>query len=91
MGTGSFRVGLSMPRYFFDIIDGGLVMDDEGIELPDAHAARTEALNVLPDIAKNLLHAKDERGVSVTVRDEGGKPIFEATLTIEARWLMDLA
>lgn len=80
-----------MPRYFFDIIDGGFTIDDEGIELPDAQAARAEAIRSLPDIVKNLLHAKDEHEVSVTVRDEGGKPIFEATLTIEARWLMDLA
>lgn len=86
-----FRAVLSMPRYFFDVIDGGLTVDDEGIGLPNMQAARAEALHALPDLAKNLLQTEDEREVSITVRDEGGRPIFEATLTIRARWLDETA
>ncbi|HEX8620488.1 MAG TPA: hypothetical protein VF718_00810 [Allosphingosinicella sp.] len=33
-----------MPRYFFHVFDDAVLIDDEGLELADAHAARTTAL-----------------------------------------------
>lgn len=76
-----------MALFYFDVLDGGLNLDDEGLEFPSAAEARREALRALPDIAKGLLDAEDEREVSITMRDAGGTLLFEATLTIEARWL----
>lgn len=35
-----------MPRYFFHISDTVVAPDDEGVELPDLHAARVEAVIV---------------------------------------------
>ncbi len=34
-----------MPPYYFDVIDGhGIAEDEDGLDLPDAEAARAEAL-----------------------------------------------
>lgn len=34
----------SMPRFFFNVHDDAVTADDEGVELPDAEAARLEAI-----------------------------------------------
>ena len=78
-----------MPRYFFDVQDGGLVRDQDGIEFADAAQARTEALQALPDLAKDLRKVEDGRRISVIVRDAAGRSICEATLSIDTRWLTD--
>jgi hypothetical protein len=33
-----------MPRYFFHVVDGREIVDDEGTELPGLRAARAEAI-----------------------------------------------
>lgn len=76
-----------MSLYYFDLIDGGLNLDNEGLEFATAAEAQREALRSLPDMAKELLGTKEEHEVSITMRNERGVPVFEATLTIEARWL----
>ena len=78
-----------MPRYYFDVLDGGLFVDEEGIEFPDRIGARAAALRALPDMANSLTDIEDGREVSVTMRDEAGRPILAATLSIDARWLDD--
>ncbi len=76
-----------MARYYFDVLDGRLFHDEVGVEFPDRAAARTEALRSLPEMARNIRNIEDGHEVSVTMRDEAGREIFAATLTIDARWL----
>lgn len=78
-----------MPRYFFDIDDTGQQMlhDDEGSELPGADQARLEALAVLPDLARDELPDGDRRAFTVVVRDDNGRSIFRATLSLHAEWM----
>lgn len=78
-----------MPRYFFDIVDGDLTVDDAGTEFPNAHAARDAAIRVLPDIARDKIGAGQSRDVQVLMRDEEGRAIFTASLTLSAKWLVD--
>lgn len=78
-----------MPRYYFDVLDGRLFTDEEGTEFPDLAAARTEALRSLPEMATDLVAIEDGHEVSITMRDDAGRPILAATLTIDARWLDD--
>ncbi|CAA2159890.1 hypothetical protein MBRA_05070 [Methylobacterium brachiatum] len=80
-----------MPRYFFDVMDGDLIVDSEGVDLPDVRAAHDKAIKALPDITKSYLSDKQKQEVSVTMRDESGRPMFRATLTIRAEWLASLA
>lgn len=80
-----------MPRYFFDIYGKATSVDDEGTVFPNAHAARDEAIRTLPEIARDEIGTKQGQSVSVQMRDEAGKPLFEATLNLSARWLVETA
>ncbi len=70
-----------MPRYFFDVHDGFSTRDEEGVELEDIDAVRTEVWNTLPMLAA---HRKANGNMAcqlrMDVRDESGKHIFHAAL-----------
>lgn len=76
-----------MARYFFDVTNGGVVSDDEGIEFDNAQSASQEALRSLPDMATDHLLMQVDKKVSVSMRDDHGIPVYRATLTIEGEWL----
>lgn len=80
-----------MPRFFFDISDGVITKDDEGLEYPNAHAARDAAIRTLPDIAREEIGVGGSRAVTVLMRDEAGRALFTASLTLTAAWLVDTA
>ncbi len=65
-----------MPRFHFYVHDGKDSLDQEGIDLPDAQTARTEAIRLaggmLLDRA-SLIH--DDREWHLSVTDENGKPL----------------
>lgn len=76
-----------MPRYFFDTDNGELlVQDDEGIELPDAEAARTIGVAALSDMARDRLPNGDRRTFTVRVRDEQGAVLYSASLDMVGEW-----
>jgi hypothetical protein len=77
-----------MPRFFFDIDDGDRTYrDDEGLDFPNAEAARDNAVSALPDIARDAMPDGERRDFLVTMRDESGTPIFRASLTLRTEWL----
>ena len=75
-----FRV---MPRYFFDVHDGKHTVDDVGVELADADAAREQIWNTLPAMAA---HRQPDGNMAcqlrMDVRDEVGDALFDAALTL---------
>ena len=76
-----------MPHFYFDIDDGLCVhIDEDGVILPDAQAARDEALDILPRITRESLPVGDGRTYSSSVRDESGKVIYRAPLSLVAEW-----
>jgi hypothetical protein len=62
-----------MARFFFDILDGDdLLNDDEGLDLDSIEMARREAEQTLSEIAKELFIAGSlQRALSVIVRHNG--------------------
>ena len=80
-----------MPRYFFDIADGGLIVDDVGTEFANAHAACDAAIKVLPDVARDEIGKGQSREVLVLMRDESNRALFTASFTLSAKWLVDTA
>jgi hypothetical protein len=64
-----------MPRYFFHIADGIANIDDEGIELADADAARamavTHAGEAIRDLGAKFWTSPEWR---IWVTDGGGRP-----------------
>jgi hypothetical protein len=63
-----------MPRYFFHVREGSaLHRDAEGQELPDAEAARREAINSSREmLGEKLLHGGSLNGRSIEIADETG-------------------
>ena len=78
-----------MPRFFFDITDGGLILDDVGTEFPNVHAARDAAIKVLPDVARDEIGEGQSREIMVLMRDDADKALFTAALTLTAKWLVE--
>ncbi len=77
-----------MNRYFFDIRDGDSVsVDDIGIDCASLEDVRFQAIDALPEIAREELPDGDYRVFEVQVRDATGKPIFTGRLTFELQWL----
>ncbi|GEP07008.1 DUF6894 family protein [Methylobacterium oxalidis] len=71
-----------MPRYFFDVHDGGPQSDDTGTELASRDEARAKAKSLLPDIAREEIPKGDDQSTfTVLVRDENNHPVYSATLT----------
>jgi hypothetical protein len=74
-----------MPRYYFHTMDGQVIIDDEGTELPDADAARLEALKT----AGSILASGEANGMlaetpwNMSVVDESSRTVF--TLAFQAR------
>lgn len=77
-----------MPRYYFDTHDGDTgVIDEGGLQLADRAAARMAAIGALPDIARDVLPDGDRRDMAVRVRDESGRVILHATLSLAVDWV----
>ena len=76
-----------MPRFYFDTHDGdALMIDDQGVDLGDAKAARRLARVALAELAQEVIPLDgDTHFVEVTVRDEKRVIIFEADVRFQAR------
>jgi hypothetical protein len=76
-----------MPRYYIDSSDGNFShIDSEGVELAGDEAARYLALDALPDMVREVLPDGDRREFAVCVRDQGGRVIYSASLTLTGAW-----
>lgn len=70
-------------RFSFDVSEGGgFVRDEIGAEFPDELTAIGEALSLLPNLARDLSPPNRIRKLRAMVRDETGRPIHRALLTI---------
>lgn len=77
-----------MPHYFFDVDDGSRPMrDDTGHEIDSREHLRCAAIAALADIAKDQLPDGDHSRFLVRVRNVADVYVFEASLTLDARWL----
>jgi hypothetical protein len=66
-----------MPRYFFNVHHEGLTKDDEGEELPDKHAAWSEATRTAGDILRDLDgNFKPGSDWKLEVTNERGQPVY---------------
>ncbi|MBZ9996574.1 DUF6894 family protein [Mesorhizobium sp. BH1-1-4] len=76
-----------MPRYFLDLYNGdGLTVDDHGQVFDSRERLRREAILILPDIIRDEMIENDRTAITVKVRDENGRHIFEASLVISSSW-----
>lgn len=75
-----------MPKYFFDLYDGDLLLPDPlGVELPDEEIARTEATKTLSEIAAQEIPADGPRRLfRIVVIDEARTILFEVRIDFYA-------
>jgi len=68
-----------MPRYFFHVREGGdLFRDTEGQDLPNADAARNEAVAATREIlGEKLLHGGSLNHRTIEIADETGRVVDE--------------
>ncbi|WP_129468829.1 MULTISPECIES: DUF6894 family protein [Mesorhizobium] len=80
-----------MPLYFFDLHDGEeLAVDTDGIVCASLEELSFHAVDVLPDIAREVLPDGPRRTFSVKVRNAlHDQLVFRATLTLASAWIVD--
>ena len=78
-----------MPLFHFDVIDSketpGGPLD---VDLPDVAEARKQAIGLLAALAHEALPDGNMHDFRATVSTVEGKPVFEAVLSLRARWLI---
>jgi hypothetical protein len=77
-----------LARYYFDTFDGDNAnADSEGIECSEREQVQYQAVNALPDMARESLPNGPNRMFRVEVREPAGKVVFRATLELKSEWL----
>jgi hypothetical protein len=72
-----------MPRYFFDVYEGGRVIPhDGGLELAE-EAVEREACAAATEIASDLLTCGRTTSVTVRVTDDKGQHVLDVVVTLE--------
>jgi hypothetical protein len=80
--------GCILAKYYFDTFDGDHTnADSEGIECSSRKQVRYQAIDALPDMAREVLPDGPTRTFRVEVRDDGGTVVFRATLELQSAWL----
>jgi hypothetical protein len=76
-------------RYYFDTDDDTrFLRDPDGHEFQTPEAMKEAAIAALPDLARDELPGSDRRVFTVKVRDESGRYVFQATLSLIATSLL---
>lgn len=76
-----------MPRYYFDITEGGThTRDDFGSDCLDDGDARDQAVAVISAMVDERLPDRDDHEVVAAVRNEAGAVVYEASLALNGRW-----
>ena len=72
-----------MPRYFFNIVDHGRENDDEGMDLPDAAAARVAGISYAGSLLHNEPHlVEDGTPLCVEVVDAPARVICKIVVSL---------
>ena len=73
-----------MPRFYFDVRDGGRFLpDEEGSEFDSLDAAEYEAACAAVEFGRDQLPKGGARDVTVEVRNEHGQRVLTATVSME--------
>lgn len=72
-----------MPRYFFHVINGTVLLDHEGIELPDLQAARAMAIRTSGELLYGLGEHWEGTEWHLEVADEAGQVLLALHFLVE--------
>lgn len=67
-----------MPRFFFNIYNDMVAIDEEGVELPDLEAARAEAIRGARSLISDAVVTQGRLNLKhrIEVEDEERRPVF---------------
>ena len=78
-----------MALYYFDIHDGTSHLDAVGIECSSLDEVKSQAMRVLPEIAREqACNSNDRLAYTILVSDEDHKAVYSATLVLVGQWLI---
>ena len=80
-----------MPRFFFDLFDGTVTVDEEAHDLPEFEAVRAEIRRTLPAMLQHAVVDKDKAHFRADSRDEAGRRILTATIVMIIECVEDLS
>jgi hypothetical protein len=70
-----------MPRFYFDVTDGGAVAPDrDGLDFPSLDAARQEAMSAAAEMAKE--GSGEAREIVIRICDGGREPVATVRLSL---------
>jgi len=73
-----------MPLFYIDLHDGtNVVRDTQGFDLPDIAAAQARLVQVMRRVAQLLDAVADRQDFLAIVRDQNGRVVLRATLTLD--------
>lgn len=75
-----------MPRYFFHIIDGRDMRDEEGTELPDIYVAQSQAIYLTGEVLRDMgARFWDRGGWRLEVENDRAQILFVLHVLAEER------
>lgn len=78
-----------MSRFFFDVHDGAMHLDEFGMESANMEEARSIALRLLSELNRDeVAKGCDRYAITVMVSDEDHRPVYTATISLTAIWLL---
>ena len=78
---------MKMQRFYFDVYNSeGPARDIEGQLFESRERASREALRILHDIARDEIPDLEPVKITVKIRTDGDRNIFEASLTFTSDW-----
>jgi hypothetical protein len=73
-----------MPRFYFDVIDQGIIQTDpEGIELPDLRFAVEQAKRAASEMISERMGGTNLASLKIQVRDGPGSPVVTVVHRVE--------
>jgi hypothetical protein len=73
-----------MPRFYFDVRDGGrFAPDEEGTDFDSLDAAEHEAVCAAAEIGRDRLPKGDSREVTIEVRNEHRQRVLTITVSMQ--------
>ena len=73
-----------MPLFYIDLHDGtNFVRDTQGFDLPDLVGAKARLAQVMRRVAQLLDGVADRQDYLAIVRDQTGRVVLRATLTLD--------
>ena len=76
-----------MERFYFDVYNTeNTQMDRDGQLFATRERAGMEALRILHDVARDEMPGGNHLKITVKVRNDDRKQIFEASLTLTSAW-----